>query len=374
MNPLIITGFIAVGIYLLMILASIIGWYLPKKRKLNISKHKNTKVSVIIPFRNEEENISTIVDSLKNQSYSPDLLEVILINDHSTDKSLQQATSKCSTIKHFRVVTLEDDKTGKKSAITQAINISSGDLIITTDADCTHNKKWIESIVSHYENNNNRIIIGPIALEHSSKPLSVFQRFEQTALSVMTGGSSKLKRPIMCSGANLAYEKTLFNEISDPLNKSFASGDDMFLLQNVKMNYPKDAIGYIKDKEAIVSTQSAKSINEIVNQKARWTSKAKGYTDIMILYPAVITFLANIIIIAVLFRVIIDPLILKMALIVYGSKIAADIIAVLPGISWFTKPSNLLLFIPLAAIYPFYILAIGIISFTKKATWKDRTC
>ncbi|MFB6305997.1 MAG: glycosyltransferase family 2 protein, partial [Flavobacteriales bacterium] len=110
---------------------------------------KATKLSVIIPFRNEENNINKNLESLKDQTLSKHLYEVIYVNDHSTDNSLIRF--KDPSIPHnFKIIELKNNETGKKAAISKGIQNAKYDTIVTADCDCTYNSHWLEFISGHF--------------------------------------------------------------------------------------------------------------------------------------------------------------------------------------------------------------------------------
>ena len=120
------------------------------------------KVSVIVPARNEALVIEHCLLSLMHQNYPDDLLEIIIVDDHSEDDTAA-IVNKCASGK-LRLISLHnylkegDIIAHKKKAIEIGIAESSGDVIITTDADCIAGKDWISTIVnfyiSFYENRN----------------------------------------------------------------------------------------------------------------------------------------------------------------------------------------------------------------------------
>ncbi|RYX88602.1 glycosyltransferase, partial [bacterium] len=88
------------------------------------------RLSVIIPARNEEENIAALLEALERQTYPRDLFEVIVIDDHSTDRTADIT----SRFKNVRLLQLKEDAINsyKKKAIEAGIAIASGELIVTT--------------------------------------------------------------------------------------------------------------------------------------------------------------------------------------------------------------------------------------------------
>ena len=97
-----------------------------------------TRFSVIIPFRNEAENLPILLKSIENLNYPPELFEVIFVNDASEDiseKIISEAIKKSRfSIKLFQNKRISNSP--KKDAISEAIKNSNFEWIVTTDADC----------------------------------------------------------------------------------------------------------------------------------------------------------------------------------------------------------------------------------------------
>src|SRR5687767_7928834 len=115
-------------------------------------------ISVIIPIRNEQSNLKTLTDSLKQQAYPSSRFEVIIVDDHSTDDSWNILQAISSAPIRIRSIKLADEISGKaqikahkKLAIEKGIDLAEGELIVTTDADCVFDPKWLSYIVSYYQ-------------------------------------------------------------------------------------------------------------------------------------------------------------------------------------------------------------------------------
>ena len=135
------------SLYALLILYYWRGWVtIPGFTVVN--QKAKAKISVIIAARNEEENIATCLDSVCNQSYPKELFEILVVDDHSTDNTA--AIIKSYTNKNVKLISLKDFipvakiNSYKKKAIEIAIAQSTGELIITTDADCFAKENWLE--------------------------------------------------------------------------------------------------------------------------------------------------------------------------------------------------------------------------------------
>ena len=249
------------------------------------------KISVIIPARNEEENIGQLLAALQQQTYPKELFEIIVIDDHSTDIT-SEVVHKFAGV---RLLSLKEDDINsyKKKAIETGIAVASGEFIVTTDADCLPHPKWLELIVTFKEEKNAAFIAAPVVFKNDSSLLQIFQTLDFLVLQGITGASVYKKKLSMCNGANLAYERKIFYEVNGFTGVDhIASGDDMLLMHKIWKKYPQ-LVHYLKSKEAIVLTQPMKTWKEFFNQRIRWASKAKHYDDKRIFWVLLLVYLFN---------------------------------------------------------------------------------
>ena len=251
----------------------------------------NTKISVIIPARNEEANIPLLLNALQVQTYPKELLEIIVIDDHSEDKTNEIVRK----YKDVKLLQLQDDviNSYKKKAIEAGIAAATGELIVTTDADCIPSAEWIKIIAAFKEEKHAIFIAAPVVINCNSSIVQMFQALDFMVLQGITGAAVYKKKLTMCNGANLAYEKKAFYEVNGFTGVDhIASGDDMLLMHKIWKKYP-DQIYYLKSKEAIVSTQSVSGWKEFFNQRIRWASKTTSYDDKRILPVLILVYLFN---------------------------------------------------------------------------------
>jgi poly-beta-1,6-N-acetyl-D-glucosamine synthase len=255
------------------------------------SSSPQTRITVIIPARNEEENIGLLLQALQEQTYPKELFEVIVVDDHSSDstvKVIQQFQS-------VKLVQLKEDgiNSFKKKAIETGIESATGDLIVTTDADCIPPREWLKTIAAFNEENNSVLIAAPVVFDCNSSVLQVFQAMDFMILQGITGAAVYKKQLSMCNGANLAYEKNVFYEVNGFSGiDNIASGDDMLLMHKIWKKHPEN-VHYLKSKDATVSTQPMKTWKEFFNQRIRWASKAKHYNDKRIILVLLLVYLFN---------------------------------------------------------------------------------
>jgi cellulose synthase/poly-beta-1,6-N-acetylglucosamine synthase-like glycosyltransferase len=257
-----------------------------------------TRFSVVIPARNEEENIVACLRSVCNQDYPVELLQIITVDDCSTDKTWDYLKGFYHPKREIFKVRLTGQESQeflahKKRAIQTGIFKSHSEWIVTTDADCTQSPKWLTTIDSFYQERKSVFIAAPVILENNSSTVQIFQALDFLVLQGITGASVHKKIHAMCNGANLAYEKKIFEEVKgfDGID-NIASGDDMLLMNKIWKKFP-GKVHYLKSKDAIVSTQPMKTWKEFFNQRIRWASKARFYNDQKIFGILLLVYLFN---------------------------------------------------------------------------------
>lgn len=114
-----------------------------------MNKDINTlpKVSVIVPVYNEEKMLPLCLYSLINLDYPKELLEIILIDNNSSDSS-------AAIIKTHPVIYLFEKKRGRSAARNAGIKKAAGEIIAFTDADCVVDKEWVKNLVQGFTSEN----------------------------------------------------------------------------------------------------------------------------------------------------------------------------------------------------------------------------
>lgn len=255
------------------------------------SASSSVKISVIIPARNEEKNIGQLLTALQHQTYPGELFEIIVVDDHSTDQTASLVRKQAGV----KLIQLKDDNINsyKKKAIETGIAAAAGELIVTTDADCLPPENWLAAMTSFKEEKKSVFIAAPVVFNNNNSLLQIFQSLDFLVLQGITGAAVYKQSLAMCNGANLAYEKNVFTEVNGFTGiDNIASGDDMLLMHKIKKKHPA-AVHYLKSKEAIVSTQPMKTWGAFFNQRIRWASKAKHYSDKKIILVLLLVYLFN---------------------------------------------------------------------------------
>lgn len=356
-------------------------------REFKSEAHNGAKkpplISVIIAARNEEKNIATCLKSVSDQLYPPNLFEIILVDDHSTDKTVSIAAS--LGISNLKILRLEDYVVNKKlnaykkTAIDAAIVASKGDLVVTTDADCLVKKSWLQTIANFYLLNDPVFIAAPVAYDNPLKSdsfllqlLKIFQILDFLSLQGITGASVNKQFHNMCNGANLAYTRQAFLEVDGFLGiDDIASGDDMLLMHKIQKRFP-GKIAFLKSREAIVRTQPAVSLKEFMNQRIRWASKADRYTDSKITLVLLLVYVFNVWILIVAARSIFLSSYIYLLLLLILIKTAVELIFLFPVAVFFKKQKLLWWFLPAQPFHIMYTVVAGWLGKFGSYNWKGR--
>lgn len=343
-----------------------------------------TFISVLIPARNEANNLPVLLNSLLAQNYSKELFEVIVIDDHSTDLTVEIVRQ----YSNFKILSLKDFmpegsiNSYKKKAIEIGIQQARGELIVTTDADCVTESGWLKTIASFYETFRPELIVMPVSIHNNKRPIEVFQALDFMTLQGITGAAVHKKVHSMCNGANLAYTRKAFDTVNGFQGiDAIASGDDMLLMHKIAEQFP-NGIAYLKSPDVIIRTAPVHGIKDFFNQRIRWASKADKYEDKRIFWVLLLVYFFNVVLlfipVFILGAAVLGRMnnqigcILKSWLILVSLKTFIELIFLYP-VAQFFKKEKLLWYFPLAQ--PFHIVYTIIAGWLGKFgsyRWKER--
>ena len=354
-----------------------IGWKQLPIPHFNPTELK-TSVVIIIPARNEAQNILQILQDILKQNFPKKLIEVIVVDDHSTDNTSNIAQTFLSNQHQiqFQILSLADagniHQAYKKKAIEFAISKTKATLIITTDADCRLPANWLHRLVSHYETTQHKMIAAPVKFNFDNSFFQQFQALDFIGLMGITGASIQKGFYNMCNGANLCYERKAFFEVNGfKGNDNISSGDDMFLMHKMATHFANN-ISFLKLNDACVITHPKESVNEFIQQRLRWTGKSTSYSDHRITAILVIAYLFNVSILCNFILLFIIP---KMAFIFVIQIVLKAIVefVFLHSVSNFFQQKKLMrILIPAQILHIGYVITIGIAGQLFSFDWKGR--
>ncbi|MGA0558169.1 glycosyltransferase [Larkinella sp. VNQ87] len=332
--------------------------------------------SVIIPVRNEEHTLPLLLEDLARQTYSFAHFEVIVADDSSTDNTLSVAKSLVNAMPYALCplpLTNEPTSSPKKRAIRQSIAQATGDLIVTTDGDCRVSPRWLETIAGFYQQTGARLISGPISFTDNETVFGKLQTVESSSLIGSGACTMAWGFPTMCNGANLTYEKRVFEEVGGFEGiDHVASGDDELLMHKIASRYP-NGVRFLKSPDAIVQTAPQPNWQAFYQQRKRWASKWRAYQSVLPSLLAAFIFASN----------------LAVPLAVIGYAVAGwsgfqliGLLALKAVPEWlflgsvlgFLRKKPVIPWILVTQlVYPLYVVFFGLVAQQKGFQWKGRT-
>lgn len=363
--------------YLGLILSFLYGWKRLPDFKLKGMPSVNT-FSIVIPYRNEAENLPRLFKSLSSLNYPGRKFEIILVNDASKDKSQQIAESFLKDFQELNIHLLENLRNSgspKKDAIKIAIDKSKFEYIVSTDADCIVPGNWLHFFDEAIQKHNPEMIAGPVGfIQKPGVKKAYFQNFEEMdfmSLQASTIGSFGIEKAFMCNAANLCYKKAAFlKECGFSENDRVASGDDVFLLQDFRKKSRN--IFFLKSLKATVFTSYQENLKALIQQRIRWASKASAYPSMFGKFTGIIVFLMNLLLIIFAGMAFFELVSYQYVMLAFLLKFNADFILIYKAAKYFNRESLMRSYFWCSIAYPFFTVYVAILAISGGYEWKGR--
>jgi len=355
-------------------------WLANGLQNLKIQNDANSSlyVSIIVAVKNEQKNIKRLVESLINQDYPDKQYEIIIVNDQSSDNTYEILKNLLKDSLNLKIINVEEVPSGwssKKWALNLAIEAAKFDIILQTDGDCIVGQKWINSMVSSFNNPGVGFVAGHTPFVSSSNNfiynILELDNFSQDAF---IGSCISKKIPLSCVGRSIGFRKKYFYDVNGYHDfKNEISGDDDLLMHRIIYD-KKCQIEYIINQNSYVYTSPPQTIKEFINQRLRYASKGKLYynaffinTELRLILPFL--FINNLFFVISLLSFCYNPKMIYFFPIVI--KMFADSIIIFSFSNIINKKFNFYLFIFLSLIHPFYIVTFSLVGPFVKFDWKN---
>lgn len=271
---------IAIVLYSARAILFYIGAYLERKSSNIIDENLPLPfLSVVVPARNEENNIAKCLDSLLESNYSVDNFEIIVVNDRSDDNTqniVEKYIIEHNNIKLINVTEVREHRNlrGKPGALDIGIKNAQAEYVLMTDADCKVHPNWIKNIAMTFIQNKSDFIASYTLIRESRSLFEHLQEVEWLFMHTMAAGGLGLNQPLGCFGNNTAIRKEAYMQIGTYENIPFSVTEDLALLQTLTKNNFK--ANYICNPNATVKTEPCHTVSEYIEQHHRWTVGGKG--------------------------------------------------------------------------------------------------
>jgi cellulose synthase/poly-beta-1,6-N-acetylglucosamine synthase-like glycosyltransferase len=359
------------GSYGLFVLALLFGWARMMDQEVPTSK-TFSNITVVVPFRNEQSNLPLLLRDLVQINYPTNCWQVLLVNDHSNDDSVE-------IVKEFAIdnpqLTLVDlvHASGKKAALQLGVDLANGKIVVTTDSDCRVPPNWLLSINDRLADAETKLAIGPVKMAEDRSLLSRMQALEFASVVGVGGATMGLGFPTMCNGANLAFLKESFVEVGGYQgNEHISSGDDEFLMRKVASRWPH-GVRFLNSDKALITTAAASTLTEFINQRLRWAGKWRYNSDFRTRWMAVIVILFHLGFIGAFFSGLAGWLEWRLLIILFGGRFFVEALFLMAVGRFLALRWSWVGFILLQFVYSLYVVSIGLASQFVTVDWKGRS-
>jgi biofilm PGA synthesis N-glycosyltransferase PgaC len=360
------TSLIIAGIYLFWMAKVLQGWH----RYVSIANQAVVdfaSISIVVPFKDESENLPELLRSFEKLDYDRSKFEVVFINDASTDSGAELVSAwieQCD----IAAVVVNSKKPGKKAAQEVGVRTVQYDIVACTDADCMVPEGWLKHINMALTSKDSSLAFGPVCLAGVGQGL---QKTEFNALIASTLGMLSQGWSVMGNGANMAFKKKAYMQVADRLAQiNTPSGDDVFLLQELGKMGKKP--GIIAGKTAMVRTKPQPTLTAFLNQRIRWASKARYFTHAATLFVGSLVFVTNTVLLAALLLAPFTPAARIAFILLFAVKSLADYLLLKSHASYFGLPFTFWHVVVQEFINIIYVPLVALLSQTKSYTWKGR--
>jgi len=239
-------------------------------------------VTVLIAARNEEHNLPRCLDALLKNDYPTSQLEVLVVDDRSTDGTRRVAEEYAQRCSYVRVLTIRDrldGMSGKASALCRGMERARGEIVLMTDADCIPPPQWISSMISGFRSDTG--LVGGFTLLAPPPAGSALQRFwgniqnvDWMYLLAVGAGATGLGRPVSVLGNNCGFRKVAYEAVGGYRALGFSIIEDFALMRAITRQTDWQA-SFCLTPGAALETLPPTSWRAFVEQRKRWAAGAR---------------------------------------------------------------------------------------------------
>jgi cellulose synthase/poly-beta-1,6-N-acetylglucosamine synthase-like glycosyltransferase len=336
------------------------------KKYAKLSQDELPTASVIVAARNEEQNILNCLTSLNELIYPEGKLEIIIVDDRSTDDTGRIIDEFIQDKKRFKKIVTQNEIAGlkgKTNALANAIKAAEGEIILTTDADCCVASTWAFTMASYFT--KEVAMVNGFTDQRAVNNFEGMQSLDFIYLLTVAAGTTNFDKPLSCIGNNMAYRKSAYLEVGGYENLPFSVTEDFNLLFAIHQLHKYKIIAPL-DRDALVTSEPCKSIKELSRQKKRWgvgglKSPLRGY---LVMGNG---FLAHL-------CIILSPFFFSLqAGYLIFTKLLLDVLFIYPVLKKLGIKKNIKYFAAFEIYFIIYVIALPVsLALGKKVIWKGR--
>lgn len=229
-------------------------------------------VSFVIPVKDDEDMIGRTIDRCFDVDYPKEKVELIVINDGSTDNTLAEIRQAQKRFPDIKVIDFEQNR-GKRHAMAAAFKIASNEILVCIDSDSLADKDSVRYIVQGFADPSVGAVCGhAYVLDAESNALTKMQEVRYyIAFKVMKAAEHVFSVVTCCSGCMAAYRRDYVMDVVEPwrdqrwINRPATFGDDRSLT-----NYMLRKYRVLYDSRAVVETAVPETWMRFFRQQLRW--------------------------------------------------------------------------------------------------------
>lgn len=328
--------------------------------------------TVLVCARDEEKNIEQCLISLEAIHYPKDRLEVLIVDDKSTDRTpeiLQAWKARMPNLVVLRTGEEIKNLRGKVNALTQGMDAASGEFVMITDADSHVNPNWVREYLKHYDEHTG--MVASITLLDQKYFLDGVQSIDWSYLLGMACASANIKIPLSVIGNNISVRRAAYESVGGYRKIPFSVTEDYALFQAIwhkkrSDGTPEWEVRFPLHHDLTVMSEPCPDFKAWWRQKHRWVKGGEGLKFV----GYVIFILGLLAQLAMVTAFIFLPL--PAAIATVAIKWAADLLVIVPVLTR-TRKLTLLKYFPIYEIYlALFVFSMPIMMAQKNVKWKGR--
>lgn len=262
--------FLFVPIFVKYILQLFLAPFFPMVEYMRSKKRRSytPTVSVLIPAWNEAVGIKDTIVSVLKTNYPK--LEIIVINDGSTDQTHEVVTSFIAQynvvhkVNGARLIYKSIPNGGKARALNVGLEIATGEILVTIDADSAMRPKTIENMVKHFTDARVASVAGNVIIGNRTRAIGLIQQLEYHYGFYFKKADALLNAVYIVGGAAAAYRRELV--------VSLGGFDESMITEDIEMSTRlQDEGHYVRyAPDAVVYTEGPSDFTGLCKQRLRW--------------------------------------------------------------------------------------------------------
>lgn len=228
----------------------------------NMDEMALPRVAVIVPCFNEEKTVAGTLSSLLGLEYPTEKLEIIAVNDGSTDTT-QEVLNTFKSYTNIRI--LQKENGGKHSAMNEALKYTNAEIVGCLDADSFVEKDALLQIIQHFQDSDVAAVTPSIKIHNAKGLLQIIQKAEYGLAIFVRHAFARLDSLFITPGPFSFFRRSVIDQMGPW--KHAHSTEDLEMCLRLQQHHHK----VTNEPQAIVYTTAPRTLRQLIKQRVRWT-------------------------------------------------------------------------------------------------------